>query len=145
MGGKCDPRQGPPLITQVNVRSLHPGRFDEPAVRHSALKHYDMGPTAIVETDDGVTIQLTSRPVPPFSLNQLTSCGLDPSAFHVIVAKGVHAPVAAYAPVCASIIRVNTPGVTTADVERLPFQYRRRPMHPFERDTPWAPPEQGAG
>jgi microcystin degradation protein MlrC len=96
-----------------------------------------MGPTAIVETDEGVTVQLTSTPVLPFSLGQLTSCGLDPGEFHILVAKGVHAPVAAYAPVCKSVMRVNTPGVTAADVERLTFHHRRRPMYPFERDTSW--------
>jgi len=27
---------------------------------------------------------------------------------------------------------VNTPGVTTADLPRLPYRHRRRPLHPFE-------------
>ena len=64
-----------------------------------------MGRTAIVDTDRGLTIMLTSRRVFPVSLNQLTSCGLDPKSFRVIVAKGVHSPVAAYAPVCPTLIR----------------------------------------
>ena len=49
-----------------------------------------------------------------------------------LVAKGVHAPVAAYAEVCRGFIRVNTPGVTTADLSRLQYHHRRRPLHPFE-------------
>jgi microcystin degradation protein MlrC len=68
----------------------------------------------------------------PFSLGQLTSCGIDPKQFDVIVAKGVHAPVAAYEEVCPTMIRANTPGVTTADMTRLPFHQRRRPLFPFE-------------
>jgi microcystin degradation protein MlrC len=48
------------------------------------------------------------------------------------VAKGVHAPVAAYAEVCRDFLRVNTPGVTTADLSRLEYRHRRRPLHPFE-------------
>jgi microcystin degradation protein MlrC len=47
--------------------------------------------------------------------------------------------VAAYGPVCRRLIRVNTPGVTTADMSRLPFRPRRRPMFPFERDIDWSP------
>jgi microcystin degradation protein MlrC len=35
------------------------------------------------------------------------------------------------------MIRVDTPGVTTADVTRLAFQNRRRPMFPFEGETEW--------
>jgi len=68
----------------------------------------------------------------PASLQQLISCGLDPSQFHILVAKGVHAPVAAYEPVCKTIIRVNTPGPTTADMRQLTYKSRRRPMFPFE-------------
>jgi microcystin degradation protein MlrC len=75
---------------------------------------------------------LTSRRAMPSSLIQLTHCGLDPSSFEVIVAKGVHAPVAAYAPVCKTIIRVNTPGPTTADMRSLTYSHRRRPLFPFE-------------
>jgi microcystin degradation protein MlrC len=91
-----------------------------------------MGKTAIVETEGGLTLMLNSRRVMPASLRQLTQCGLEPADFRVIVAKGVHAPVAAYAPVCKTIIRVNTPGPTTADMRQLSYNHRRRPLFPFE-------------
>jgi microcystin degradation protein MlrC len=44
----------------------------------------------------------------------------------------VHAPVAAYSPVCPTLIRVNTPGITTADMDQLEYQNRRKPLFPFE-------------
>jgi microcystin degradation protein MlrC len=47
--------------------------------------------------------------------------------------------VAAYAPVCKHLLRVDTPGVTCADMTRLEFHQRRRPLFPFEADTKWAP------
>jgi microcystin degradation protein MlrC len=62
----------------------------------------------------------------------LLSCGIEPTQYQVLVAKGVNAPIAAYQPVCRHILRVNTPGVTTADMTQLPFHHRRRPMFPFE-------------
>ena len=80
---------------------------------------------------------LTTERMPPFSLQQLISCHIDPSAFHLLVAKGVNAPVAAYAPICPHLIRVNTAGCTTADMEALNFRHRRKPMFPFERGTTW--------
>lgn len=98
-----------------------------------------MGRTAIVQTDSGLTVMLTSLRTPPFSLCQLTNFGLDPAAYRTIVAKGVNAPLAAYQPVCPSMIRVNTPGVTMADVTGLPYHQRRRPMYPFEPETAWTP------
>jgi microcystin degradation protein MlrC len=92
-----------------------------------------------VQTDDHMTIMLTSRRMPPFSLQQLTSCQVDPTTFRFLVIKGVHAPMAAYRDVCQSFIRVNTPGVTCADMERLVYRHRRRPMFPFEREAAWIP------
>ncbi len=132
IGGKTDDQHGNTLDLTVTVRSLHDGKFTETQVRHGGLRDFDMGPTAIVETDGGLTIQLTSLRTFPTSLLQITSCGLKPEEFQIIVAKGVQAPVAAYAPVCPTLIRVNTPGSTTADMNLLTYQHRRKPLFPFE-------------
>lgn len=134
LGGKQHALYGPPLRTSVKVISLHDGHFTETKVRHYGMTDFHMGPTAIVQTPTGLTLQLTSERVYPTSLNQVLSCGLDPASFQILVAKGVHAPVAAYEPVCKQIIRVNTPGVTCADMTQLPFMNRRRPLFPFESD-----------
>jgi microcystin degradation protein MlrC len=68
----------------------------------------------------------------PFSLQQLLSCGIDPMTFRVVVAKGVHAPLAAYRDVCERFIRVNTPGSTCADLQTMQYRHRRHPLFPFE-------------
>jgi microcystin degradation protein MlrC len=141
MGARSDLRHGEPLEAECVVRGFYDGRFEEPEARHGGFKTFDQGPTAVVETDRGLTVMLTYRRMAPFSLHQLTSCGIDPARFRVLVAKGVHAPVAAYAPVCRHLIRVNTPGVTTADLSQLEYRHRRRPMYPFEPETQWEPTE----
>ena len=41
--------------------------------------------------------------------------------------------------VCKHLLRVNTPGCTTADMRLLNFHHRRRPMFPFERGFDWQP------
>ena len=132
MGGKLPASPGPPLEDVVTVSSFHDGYFREPLPRHAGRVDYHMGPTAIVRTDDGLTVMLTSEPVFPGSLNQLVSCSLDPLSFDVIILKGVNAPVAAYRDVCRTMIRVNTPGVTAADMTRLSYERRRKPLFPFE-------------
>jgi microcystin degradation protein MlrC len=139
VGGKTDDQHGPPLTAEFVVRYLGEGRFEESETRHGGFSSFDQGRIAIVATDAGLTVLLTSRRVPPFSLKQLTQFGIDPTAFRVLVAKGVNAPLAAYAPVSRTILRVNTPGVTTADMTQLPFHHRRRPLCPFERDFDWSP------
>ncbi len=138
VGGKTDKLHGAPLRAEFSVVSLNDGKFEEPLPRHGGFTKCDQGPTAVVRSDRGLTVVLTSRRMPPFSLRQLTSCGLDPASFHLLVAKGVNAPVAAYEPVCKHLIRVNTPGVTTADMKSLDFHHRRRPMFPFEADATWS-------
>lgn len=132
VGGKTDSLHGPTLDIDATVRSLHDGPFTESQVRHGGLKAFDMGPTAVIETDGGLTIQLTSKRTIPVSLGQVTSCGLDPATFHILIAKGVQAPVAAYAPVTRRIIRVNTPGSTSADMAHFQYKHRRKPLYPLE-------------
>ena len=140
LGGKIDDRQGPPLECEATVLGLYDGHFEEPHPRHGGLTKLDQGRTAVVKVSGGLTVMLTSRRMPPFSLRQLTTFGLNPENFDFLVAKGVNAPVAAYKEVCQHFIRVNTPGCTTADLSQLAYQRRRRPMYPFEDDAVWPPP-----
>ena len=136
-GGKTDNLHGTPLECEVTVVGLYDGKFEEPQPRHGGFTVMDQGPTAVVRTDDGLVLMLSTRRMPPFSLRQLTTFGVRPEEYQVLVAKGVNAPVAAYREVCPSMIRVNTPGCTTADILSLPYKNRRRPMFPFEPDMEW--------
>jgi microcystin degradation protein MlrC len=139
VGGKTDQLHGKPFSARFTLLGLYDGRFHEPETRHGGFSDCDQGPTAVVQTAEGVTFMLTSRRMPPFSLHQLTTFDVDPRQFHVLVAKGVNAPVAAYEPVCRHLFRVNTPGCTTADMTKLNFSHRRRPLFPFEADFEWDP------
>jgi microcystin degradation protein MlrC len=132
VGGKGDALQGQPLEAEFKVLSLHEGRFEEPQPRHGGRVAFDMGPTAVVQTEHGMTVIVMTHRVPPFSLRQITSVGVDPAKYHYLVAKGVNAPIAAYREVCPTMIRVNTPGVTCADMTKLEFHYRGQPLFPFE-------------
>jgi microcystin degradation protein MlrC len=139
LGRVSDGLHGDPVCANCQVLSLNEGKFKEAAVCHGGFLDFDQGRTAVVETDRGVTVMLTTYRMPPFSLEQLYSCGLNPRDFRVLVAKGVIAPLAAYGPVVNRVIAVNTPGVTCADLTQLPFHHRRKPMFPFERDIRWDP------
>jgi len=138
IGGKVDKRHGQPLHVTVRVKSLHDGNFVETQARHGGMKDFSMGLTAVVETllPDGttgpLTIQLTTKRVIPASLGQLISCGLNPAAFQILIAKGVHAPIGAYGPICSKTIRVNTAGCTSADMTTFTYHNRRKPLFPLE-------------
>jgi microcystin degradation protein MlrC len=133
VGGKTDQQHGPTLQLEVSIQSLHDGRFEETQVRHGGIRHFDQGLSVVVRCNRSqVTLLLTSKRMVPFSLQQLRSCGLDPSSFQTLVAKGVHAPLAAYREVCDRSIRVNTGGSTCADLNQLDLRHRRDPLFPIE-------------
>ncbi len=131
-GGKTDDMHGSPIEVNATVRSLHDGRYTESEVRHGGRTRGNMGETAVVDCEDGLTLMLTSLRAMPASLGMLTGCDLHPSQFKAVVAKGVIAPVAAYEPVCSKLIRVNTPGSTCADMFQFEYRKRRKPLYPFE-------------
>lgn len=114
------------IEAEWRVRSVRNGRFTESRPRHGGATSFDQGPTAVLDHDRGLTVMVTTRRMAPFSLEQIRHAGLDPAAFRLLVAKGVHAPVAAYGEVCREFIRVNTPGVTTADLTRLQYRHSRQ-------------------
>ena len=118
--------------TTVTLSQILDGIFTEDSPKHGGFVNYDMGPSVIVKTVGGNTVMLTTKRTPPYSLRQMTSFGLDPKTFEIIVAKGVNAPIAAYASVCPSIMQVDTPGVTQADMTLFDYKNRRKPMFPFE-------------
>lgn len=122
-----------PLETEVTVVSFHDGKYTETQPRHGGKTGGDMGRTAVVRSESGLTIMLMSRRGGPnFSAQPIMACGLHPKDFDVIIIKGVHAPVGAYQEFCPTLIRVNTPGATCADLNALEFHNRRRPLFPFE-------------
>ena len=132
VGAKHDRFHGMPLLLNAKVSFLGEGKFSESNPTHGGFTQFDQGKTAILHTEEGNTLMITSRRMVPFSLNQLLSFGIDPKQYKVLVVKGVHAPLAAYKAVSKSIVRVDTPGVTSASLNRLPYKMRRKPMFPFE-------------
>lgn len=132
IGAKTDRLHGEPWEGEVELLGKYDGKFFEPQPRHGGATDCDQGDTVVVKHDSGLTIMVTSKRQPPFSIKQLTTFHVDPAAFHILITKGVNAPIAAYQPVCREIIRANTGGVTTADMGQLDYRYRRRPLYPFE-------------
>jgi microcystin degradation protein MlrC len=139
MGGKTDALHGPLLVDDVEVLGLYDGKFEETQARHGGFTKMDQGETAVVLTSRGLTVMLTTRRVPPFSLKQITTFGIEPAKFKILVAKGVNAPLAAYREACKSFIKVNTAGCTSADLAQFTYHNRRKPLYPLEKDFDWSP------
>jgi microcystin degradation protein MlrC len=114
------------------VRSLHDGKWVEHEARHGGRRFNDQGATAVIDLDGGNTLVLNSLRTPPFSLGQLTSLRIDPARQSILVVKAAVAYRAAYAPIAAKVIEVDTPGLTAIDPRRFTYHHRRLPMFPWE-------------
>lgn len=139
VGARTDDLHGDPVHVTARVRHLDDGRFEDPGVTHGGFRFFDAGPRALLDTDDGHHVLLTSRPMGNTSRAELTSAGLVPEEIQVIVAKGVQSPRGAYEPIAAEMIQLSTPGCTSADLSALTYRHRRRPMFPFEPEATYAP------
>ena len=137
VGGKTDELHGEPVRIRGRVKSLHDGRFVEPEVRHGGGRYWDMGPTAVIEAQGSTrdlpnVLLLTKKRVIPFSLHQLISCGVYPQRQKILVAKGTIAPRAVYEPISATVIAVDSPGVTAVSPEHFDFKNARRSVVGFK-------------
>ncbi len=140
VGGRHEPGLcGEPLAVSGVVERLTDGRWEDPAPRHGGRVHYDEGPLAHVRLHDGSVVQLSDVAVFPASLGQLTHAGFEPASFRTIVIKGVHAPVAAYRDHVSRLVRVDSPGPTSANALTRTYHHRPRPMFPFEPDATFDP------
>ena len=138
VGGKTDKSHGEPVEIEGTVRSISDGRFIETQVRHGGWGINDQGLTAVVETGADHTVVLTSYRMAPMSLEQILSLGIKPERKKILIVKGVIAPRAAYGPVAARMIAVDTPGATAADPAHFDYQHRRKPLFPLEPDAIYA-------
>ena len=128
VGGKVDDEHGPTLTVEGTVRTLHDGKFIETEVRHGGGRYWDQGLTAVLETGGGLLV-LDSKRTPPMSLNQLRSVGIMPEQQEIFVAKGSVAPRAAYEPVSARIIEVDSGGATSISRPPEAFQLARQGLY----------------
>ncbi len=135
VGAKTDGRHGSPVPIQGRVRMISDGIFQEPEVRHGGWGSFDQGVTAVVETPEQHTVVLTSVKMAPVSLEQVKSLGIKPESKKILVAKGVIAPRAAYNPVAARTVLVDTPGATCVNPASFTYHHRRRPLYPLELEA----------
>jgi microcystin degradation protein MlrC len=128
VGGKSDKTHGPTLPITGRVRTLHIGTFEETERRHGGARYGDAGLSSVVEVNrtapgKGGLLVLNSKRTAPMSIHQLTSVGIVPQQQKILVAKGTVAPRAAYAPVSADIIMVDSGGA--CDMNRDPQEFKR--------------------
>lgn len=132
VGGKTDRLHGDPVPVVGQVIRLRADGLFRFVGSYMTGQPHDMGPAAVIRSG-GVDIVLTSKRVMPFDVAYLQVLEIDPAAYRIIVAKSAIAWKAAFGDICQRSIEVDTPGITTVHLDRLPYQRLRRPLFPLDR------------
>jgi microcystin degradation protein MlrC len=135
IGGITDRWHGDPVNVSGVVRALSDGVFEcELPDNHFASFYGNtirMGRTAWLRAG-GMNIVLTERKTPPFDLAQLRGVGVIPEQQKMIAVKSAVAYRAAYMPIAAGVVEMDTAGLCSANLARFPYRHLRRPIFPLD-------------
>lgn len=129
VGGKIDRFHGEPVQISGRVRTVQDGVFTTSTRFNGGTTR--RGATAVIDCG-GIEVILTSRAVLVFEPNHFRSLGIDPSQRKILVCKSElqHRP--GMADTARTFIDVDTPGLATQILSRLPYTKIRRPVFPLD-------------
>jgi len=130
LGGHVDDLHGAPLTVTGRVRLLTDGSFKNLGPMNTGAETR-MGPTAVMAID-GVDVIVTSNRVQALDAGMFRSQGIEPSRKRVLVLKSSVHYRGAFEPLASRVVEVDTPGLSNADLSRLPYQHVRRPIFPLD-------------
>jgi microcystin degradation protein MlrC len=129
VGGKVDTSHGHPVQVTGKVRSIHEGDFVTSTPFNSGMQRRG---TTVVFICDGIEIILTSNHAHSFEPNTFRSVGIEPTQRRILVAKSELQHRAGLAGIGKTFIDVDTPGLSTPVLSRLPYRKIRRPVFPLD-------------
>jgi microcystin degradation protein MlrC len=132
LGGTLDPRYNRPVPVAGRVRILSDGRFVS-SDKKSAGVEFQMGRAAVIEVGR-IAVLATERPAFTFDPALYRSVGLEPRDAKIVIVKSPLQFRDGYGDIARACWVVDTPGPSTARVERLDWHHRSRPLFPFDDD-----------
>jgi microcystin degradation protein MlrC len=132
VGGTLDPRYNRPVPLTGRVRILSDGRFVS-SDKKSAGVEFQMGRAAVIEVGR-IAVLATERPAFTFDPALYRSVGLEPRDAKIVVVKSPLQFRDGYGSFARACWVVDTPGPSTARLERLEWRHRSRPLFPFDDD-----------
>jgi microcystin degradation protein MlrC len=129
-GGKAAATSGPPIDAEVIVRATTPDLlipFEQSQV--------SLGPAAAV-TIGNLDVVLASGRAQTFSPQVFTNLGIDLASKKIVVVKSSNHFYAAFAPIAAEIMYLDTGGPYPSDPRAVTYVKARRPLSPLD-PNPW--------
>jgi microcystin degradation protein MlrC len=134
VGGALDPKRHRPLPINATVRLLSDGRCRS----ESHGDTWQAGPTAVLE-GDGFTLVVTSRAVSLYDRSLFLAHGQDPAHFDAVVVKSPHCQERFFKAWAATLVNVDAPGATSANLKSLGHTRCLRPIFPLDANVPFRP------
>jgi microcystin degradation protein MlrC len=131
MGGGFDRKHSKPVRVKGYVRLLSDGRWTARARGYNTGITTSMGRAAVIESGQG-KILLAERAAMTVDPELFRSHGIDPLYCKIVVVKSPAGFRSECEPIAKKIFMVDTPGVSTAKFETLPYKRIPRPMYPFD-------------
>ena len=128
-GGKTGPASGAPIDAIVEVVGL----------RHDCWQSF--GPTQVPLGDcaairvGGVEIVLITNRTQALGLELFTNLGIDPRAKQMLLVKSTNHFMAAFGPIAAKVLYIDSDGPIPRDYTRIPYRKIERPIWPLDVDA----------
>jgi microcystin degradation protein MlrC len=135
LGGKTDQRHGYPIPITATVVRLSDGRFVYEGPMDQGV-HDTLGRTAVLSVHGRygheVQVIVCERRVQSLDTAILRSQGIEPAECKIIALKSAVHFRGAFMPIASRILEVDTPGLTSLDYTRFPYERLTRPIWPMD-------------
>jgi microcystin degradation protein MlrC len=140
LGGARTPAFFSPARVTGRVITLRDGRY----LHEMPVRPMDIGPSAVLEVEGtGIRVLVSTRKGFQLDESIYRQAGLDPRRAKLVLVKSAGGFRGIYEPFASLIIEMDTPGLCTHDLPRLPYTRIPRPMWPWDPEL--AEPWPGAG
>lgn len=132
IGGKTDPKFGPPLFVTGRITHIATGRYlaNGPYARGT---WQNLGATVVFQIA-GIEVIIASYCMQITELETFTHVGIDPARCNMIVVKSMQHFRAAFEPIAREILIVDSGAMASEDISKLSYNSLRRPIFPLDLD-----------
>ncbi len=134
VGGVFDTKHSKPVKVTGVVKLISDGRWIARARGYNTGIETCMGRSVVLEVGR-VLLLMAERSAMTVDPELFRSHGIEPQYCKIVVVKSPNGFRAAYGPIAKQIFVVDTPGVSTANLTRLPFARIPRPIYPLDLET----------
>jgi microcystin degradation protein MlrC len=134
LGGKVDHLHGPTLDVEARVRSVGDVSFINTGPMGTGARTR-LGQTAVLEIEPGIEVIITELRVQALDAELFRAVGIPPEQRRALVVKSSVHFRASFEPLASEVIEVDAPGLSSPDLQALPYRRVRRPIWPLDDDA----------